>query len=80
VAYPGTPGSDHYLPNVLPEAEAIAGHFDQVTSLYQEDAIPEAVLANSHGQDVVHFGCHGWFDAEQADAGWWLADGTAHHH
>ena len=78
VAYPGTPGSDHYLPNVLPEAQAIARHFPQVTPLYQEEATPEAVLVQSHDQDVVHFGCHGWFDVEQPDqsglmlAGGWL--------
>ena len=78
VAYPGAPDSDHYLPNVLPEAEAIAGHFTQVTPLYQEAATPEAVLIQSHAQDVIHFGCHGWFDSEQPEqsglmlAGGWL--------
>jgi len=78
VAYPGTPGSNHYLRNVLPEAEAIARHFAQVTPLYQEEATPKAVLAQSHDQDVVHFGCHGWFDLEQPEqsglmlAGGWL--------
>ena len=78
VVYPGSPGSGHYLPHVLPEAQAIARHFAQVTSLYQEEATPEAVLAQSHDQDVVHFGCHGWFDPEQPEqsglmlAGGWL--------
>ena len=78
VAYPGTPGSNHYLPNVLPEDQAIARHFAQVTPLYQEEATTEAVLAQSHDQDVVHFSCHGWFDVEQPEqsgpmlAGGWL--------
>jgi len=78
VAYPGTPDSDHYLPNVLPEAEAIAEHFIQVTPLYQEKATPEAVLAQGRDQDVIHFGCHGWFDPEHPEqsglmlAGGWL--------
>ena len=67
VAYPGAPDSNHYLPNVLPEAEAIAKHFTQVTRLYQEQATPDAVLTQSHNQDVVHFGCHGWFDVEQPE-------------
>ncbi len=78
VAYPGAPNSAHYLPNVLPEAQVIAKHFTQVTSLCQEEATPEAVLVHSHDQDVIHFGCHGWFDPEQPEqsglmlAGGWL--------
>jgi CHAT domain-containing protein len=78
VAYPGAPNSDHYLPNVLPEAQVIASYFTQVTSLYQEEATPEAILEHSHDQDVVHFGCHGWFNAEHPEqsglmlAGGWL--------
>jgi tetratricopeptide (TPR) repeat protein len=78
VAYPGVPGSSHYLPNVLLEAHAIASFFAQVTPLYQEEATPDAVLAYSVNQDVVHFGCHGWFDAERPEqsglmlAGGWL--------
>ena len=78
VAYPGRPDSDDYLPNVRSEAEAIAKHFPQVTPLYEEEATPDAVLAQSHDQDVVHFGCHGWFDAKQPEqsglllAGGWL--------
>jgi CHAT domain-containing protein/tetratricopeptide (TPR) repeat protein len=78
VAYPGAPGSDHYLNNVLPEAKVIAKHFTQVTPLYQQEATPEAVLLHSHDQDVVHFGCHGEFDSMQPEqsglllAGGWL--------
>jgi tetratricopeptide (TPR) repeat protein len=48
VAYPGASDSDYYLPDVLPEAQAIASHFTQVTPLYQEAATPDAVLAYSH--------------------------------
>jgi hypothetical protein len=78
VAYPGSLGSSYYLPNVLPEAQAIASHFPQVTSLFQEEATPDAVLTHSHNQDVIHFGCHSWFDLEQPElsglllAGGWL--------
>jgi CHAT domain-containing protein len=78
VAYPGAPHSAYHLPNVLPEAEAIANHFPQVTKLYEEKATPDAVLARSHNQDVIHFGCHAWFDSEQPEqsglmlAGGWL--------
>jgi hypothetical protein len=64
VAYPGSPESRHYLPYVLPEAEAVARHFDRVTQLYLEAATPEAVLSHAHGQEVIHLGCHGWFDPE----------------
>ena len=76
VAYPGMPGSNHYLSNVLPEAQAIARHFAHVTPLYQEKATPDAVLEHSHDQDVIHFGCHGWFDLEQPEqSGLLLANG-----
>jgi tetratricopeptide (TPR) repeat protein len=78
VAYPGMFGSNHYLPNVLPEAQTISKYFAQVTELYQEKATPDAILEHSHEQDVVHFGCHGWFDPAQPEqsglmlAGGWL--------
>ena len=78
VAYPGAPGSDHYLPNVLPEAEAVARHFPDVTPLYRTDATPDAVVSQVRGQDVVHFGCHGTFDPEAPEqsglmlSGGWL--------
>lgn len=78
VAYPGVKESEHYLPNVLSEAQAIARQFSCVTSLYLEEATPNAVVANAHGQDVIHLGCHGWFDIEKPDqsglmlAGGWL--------
>jgi CHAT domain-containing protein len=78
VAYSGAPDSRHYLPNVLPEAEADAHHFAQVTLLHGDSATPEAVLSHARGQDVVHFGCHGWFDPEAPEqsglmlSGGWL--------
>ena len=78
VAYPGATTSTHYLPSVLTEAQNIAGHFAQITPLYENAATPDAVLRHSHNQHVVHFGCHGWFDAnlpEQSGlllAGGWL--------
>jgi CHAT domain-containing protein/tetratricopeptide (TPR) repeat protein len=78
VAYPGTAGSRHYLPAVMTEAESIAARFDQRTCLYRQDATPDAVIQHGRDQDVVHFGCHGWFDPrlpEQSGlllAGGWL--------
>jgi hypothetical protein len=78
VAYPGMFGSDHYLPNVIPEAQTISKYFTQVTELYQEKATPDAILEHARDQDVVHLGCHGWFDPEQPEqsglmlAGGWL--------
>jgi CHAT domain-containing protein len=67
VAYPGIPGTDDYLSHVQPEAEAIAKLFAQVTSLYHEAATPDAVVAQSQDKDVIHFGCHGWFDPEHPE-------------
>ncbi len=78
VAYPSATTSNHYLPSVLIEAHNIAGHFAQITPLYENAATADAVLRHSHNQHVVHFGCHGWFDAhlpEQSGlllAGGWL--------
>src|SRR5215216_415344 len=63
-AYPGAPGSNSYLPNVIPEAEAVASHFARVTSLIGEAATPEAVLEHAHRHDVVHLSCPSWFDSE----------------
>jgi len=76
VAFPGTPNTRSYLENVLPEAKAIARHFARVTPLYTHAATPDAVLGNARGQDVIHMGCHGWFDPEDPDqSGLWLAEG-----
>jgi hypothetical protein len=78
VAYPGAPGTDHYLPNVMLEAEAVARHFGRPTRLYEHDATPDAVVRRSRGQDVAHFGCHGTFNLEAPEqsglmlAGGWL--------
>ena len=78
VAYPGAKGTKHYLPNVLPEARAIANHFPQATPLHEEDATPNAVATHARDRDVVHLGCHGWFDADRPEqsglmlAGGWL--------
>lgn len=78
VAYPGAPGSSLYLPNVLPEAQAIAGYFAEVTPLHRDGATPDAVVTHAPGQEVVHLGCHGWFDPRQPQqsglmlAGGWL--------
>ena len=70
VAYPGTP----HLPNVLPEAKAIAGLFGQTTPLYEADATPKAVLAHARKQEIIHFGCHGHFDPQQpSESGLMLA-------
>ena len=78
VAYPGEQGSPYYLPNILREAQAIAEYFAQVTPLYEDVATPDEVVKHSRDQDVIHFGCHGWFDLEQPEqsglllAGGWL--------
>lgn len=77
-AYPGAHDSKHYLRNVIPEAEAIAAHFQSVIPLYDDQATPDAVVAASRGQEVIHLGCHGLFDPDHPDqsglllAGGWL--------
>lgn len=76
VAYSGPVGSDLYLPNVLPEAKAIQKHFSKVTFLYENNATPDAVIANVEGKQMIHFGCHGSFDTEHPQqSGLILADG-----
>jgi CHAT domain-containing protein len=76
VAYPGTPGSQEYLRNVLPEANAVARHFAQVKPLYEDEATPDAVLVHSRGKDAIHVGCHGSFDRENPErSGLVLSDG-----
>lgn len=76
VAYPGVVDNDLYLPNVLPEAKAIAEYFPQVTALYESDATPQNVIANASGKQLIHFGCHGSFDIEHPQqSGLVLADG-----
>jgi tetratricopeptide (TPR) repeat protein len=78
VAYPGAPDSSHYLPNILKEAQVISGHFTRVSALHNEAATADTVLALAPGHNVIHFGCHGWFDTifpEQSGlmlAGGWL--------
>lgn len=65
VAYPDLPTSPYYLPHVLPEARAIAQHFQAVTPLHEHHATPAAVAAQAPDHEVIHLGCHGWFDVEQ---------------
>lgn len=65
VAYPDVPSSPYYLPNILPEAAAIAQHFQFVTSLHEQWATPSAVAAQAPQHEVIHLGCHGWFDLQQ---------------
>ena len=73
VAYPGTPP----LSNVLPESEAIMKHFEpHAIGLHNEKATPDAVLEAAPGKQIVHFGCHGWFDSEHpGESGLMLAGG-----
>jgi CHAT domain-containing protein len=72
VAYPGHPPLD----NVLPEAEAIANYFPEPTPLHKKAATPDEVVKEARGKQVIHFGCHGWFDSQQPEqSGLMLADG-----
>jgi hypothetical protein len=76
VAYPGSLDSPYHLPHVLAEAEAVAQHFAQVERLAGSAATVAGVVAHAPRQDVIHLGCHGWFDElYPAQSGLMLADG-----
>jgi len=64
VAYPGIPDSENYLPSVMSEAGVVARCFTHVTPLYEDAATPDAVIQHARDQHVIHFGCHGDFDAK----------------
>ena len=78
IAYPGVKGSKYYLPNVIPEAKAIAQHFTQTETLYEDDATPDRVVnqVRKENYKTIHLGCHGRFDSEHPQqSGLMLADG-----
>lgn len=76
VAYPGSPGSPYHLGHVLAEAEAVARCFVRVERLAGSEATVGALLALAARQEVIHLGCHGWFDEQLPDlSGLMLADG-----
>ena len=71
VAYPGSNADEkekEYLLNVKQEAQAIKECFQaqgvNVQMLADEKATAERVIEASAGQDVVHIGSHGLFDAK----------------
>ena len=71
VVYSAT-GTASHLPSVLPEAEAIAKHFNPAPAsiaLHESEATPDQVLqvCRERPFEVVHFGCHGSFDFDQPD-------------
>ena len=74
VAYPGNP----YLHHVVPESNAIANYFTEPTLLHEDVARPNEVIKQAPNKDVLHLGCHGWFDSQQPKqsglmlAGGWL--------
>jgi tetratricopeptide (TPR) repeat protein len=78
VAYPGIPGTPRYLRNVVAEAEVVSARFRDVTTLHDEQARPEVVIEHAPHKTIIHFGCHGAFDARNprqsglALAGGWL--------
>jgi CHAT domain-containing protein len=62
VAHPGEPGTRTYLSHVHEEAAAVSRHFPGTVSLTGSDATPDAVISESPGQHVIHFGCHAAFE------------------
>ena len=64
LAYPSVPGSKHYLPNVVPEVEAIASLFEpEKRRIFLKDqATTQAAIDNGPGSHIAHYSCHGLFD------------------
>lgn len=78
VAYPGLAGHPHFLPNVIPEAQVVVDCFPQAqkTVLFGDQATPDAVIAKSYGQNIIHLGCHGIFDPKfPSQSGLLLSEG-----
>lgn len=78
--YSGVRGSRHYLPHIWIEAEEVVGQlecrFTSVMPLPEERATVESVIEAARDAEVVHFGCHGTFDANNPHgSGLRLADG-----
>ena len=65
VAYPGAedPQDPLYLQGVLQETERIVPLFKDNLCLVGTKATPQAVLQEASSSKLIHFGCHGWFDA-----------------
>jgi tetratricopeptide (TPR) repeat protein len=78
VAYSGSQSSKSYLPTLVQATKSMTNRFAQVTSLYDTEATPNAIVANAPGHDVVHIACHGWYDSQLPEqsglalAGGWL--------
>jgi len=72
VAYAGEPP----LPNVIPEAQAVATYATQATLLQQKDATPDAVIKQAGDKQALHLGCHGIFNPQhEAESGLMLSGG-----
>ncbi|GAB3805564.1 hypothetical protein GCM10028819_39050 [Spirosoma humi] len=70
IVYAGSSSkTSDYLYNVEAEAIAIAKNFDETIKLTSSDATPENVAFYSNSQlfEVIHFGCHGYFDASDSN-------------
>lgn len=77
VAYPGTPASLNYLPNVLEEAQAIVQRLPNMATktskkiivqpLHEDEATPDKVIEQAPDYDMIHFACHGRFDFDKPE-------------
>ena len=65
VAYPGAedPQDPLYLHGVVQETKRIVPLFKDNLCLVGTEATPQAVLQEASSSKLIHFGCHGWFDA-----------------
>lgn len=79
VVYPGNDPLDvNYLHNVVKEAEAAALSFDETIRLYHQNAQPQRIidLCNKQSFSAIHFGCHGFFEADEPEYSRLLLNGT----
>ncbi|MFF7232644.1 CHAT domain-containing protein [Streptomyces sioyaensis] len=79
IAYPDPPNLNYdYLDHATAEVAAVLGCFGgaEATTLLDEQTIPEVVLREARGQDVIHFCCHGVFNSRfPAQSGLFLNNG-----
>lgn len=76
VAWPGQRGNPQYLEHARQEVETIGQLFSQPELLLDQSATMTSVVRQAPSHQVIHFGCHGWFETDFPEqSGLMLADG-----